>query len=334
MRGGSGDLKGYIVMNSQMTSPIKKIFIFREIMILLVILLAGIVMSLASPVFLTFDNIMAILLGLSIESIVVIGMTILLVSGGFDLSVGATVALSSAVTAMSMLSGIPIIVSIFIGLCVGTLIGIINGLIIAKIKINPFITTLGMMSIVRGLLLVVTKAKNIAGLPAPFKAIGQNNIFGIQYPIIIAIVMITLGDILLRKSRFFRQNYYIGGNEKAALLSGINVQFIKIFNYGLTGFLAALAGIIMTARLGAASVTAGTGLELKVISAVVIGGASLQGGEGTVFGAFLGSLLMAIIVNSLTLLGVDIYWNTLVIGATLLIAVMIDTLNKRRKGLV
>ena len=139
---------------------------------------------------------------------------------------------------------------------------------------------------------------------------------------------------MLRKSRFFRQNYYIGGNERAAILSGIDVDRIKIFNYALTGFLAALAGIVMTARLGAASVTAGTGMELKVISAVIIGGASLQGGEGTVIGAFLGSLLMAIIVNSLSLLGVDIYWNTLVIGATLLLAVTIDTVGKKRRGLL
>ena len=312
----------------------KKIFFFREIMILLVILLAGMIMSFLSPVFLTFDNLMAILLSLSIESIVVIGMTILLVSGGFDLSVGSTVALSSAVTAMSMTSGVPIVISIVFGLCVGTLIGIINGVIVAKMKINPFITTLGMMSVARGFLLVVTRARNIAGLPPAFKALGQNNLFGVQYPIIIAIVFIIVGDTLLRRSRFFRQNYYIGGNERAAVLSGIDVTFLKIFNYALTGFLAALAGIIMTARLGAASVTAGTGLELKVISAVVIGGASLQGGEGTVFGSFLGCLLMAIIVNSLTLLGVDIYWNTLVIGATLLVAVMIDTLGKKRKGLL
>lgn len=315
-------------------SLFKKIIVFREIMILLFIILAAIVMSIASPIFLTFDNIMAILLSLSIESIVVIGMTILMVSGGFDLSVGSTVALSSAVTAMSMTSGVPIVVSIFLGLCVGTVIGIANGLIIAKIKINPFITTLGMMSIVRGILLVVTKARNIAGLPESFKAIGQNKFLGVQYPIIIAVVFIIVGDILLRRSRFFRQNYYIGGNEKAAVLSGINVDFMKIFNYALIGFLAAFAGIIMTARLGAASVTAGTGLELKVISAAVIGGASLKGGEGSVFGGFLGTLLMAIIVSSLTLLGVDIYWNTLVIGATLLIAVMIDTIGKKRKGIL
>lgn len=306
---------------------------FREFMILVVIIGAGVIMSLASPIFLTPLNILANLLSVSIECIVAIGMTVLMVSGGFDMSVGSTVALSGAVAAMAMKAGVPVFLAILVALGVGTLIGIVNGLFIAKVGINPFITTLGMMNVIRGLLLVVTRAKNITGLPASFKIIGQGKVFGIQYPIIIALVLLILGDILLRKSRFFRQNYYIGGNERAARLSGINVDRMKIFNYALTGFFAALAGIVMTARLGAASVTAGTGMELKVISGVIIGGASLQGGEGTVTGAFLGSLLMAIIVNALTLLGVDVYWNTLVIGATLLLAVGIDTLGKKKRGM-
>ena len=139
------------------------------------------------------------------------------------------------------------------------------------------------------------------------------------------------GDILLRHSRFLRQNYFIGGNEKTARLSEIPVNKMKIFNYTMTGLFAGLGGIILTSRLGAASVTTGTGLELKVITAVIIGGASLAGGEGTVIGAFLGSLLTALIVNALTLLGVDVYWQTFVIGATLLVAVLIDRVGKLRK---
>jgi len=312
---------------------LRKLTGFREFVILLIILLGGVAMSLASPVFLTIDNIKATLLGVSIESIVVIGMTILLVSGGFDLSVGSIVALAGAVTAMCLTQGCPVILAVAAGLVLGTAIGTANGLIVAKVGINPFITTLGMMSIVRGALMVVTKGRNISDLPESFKVIGQGNIGGVQNPILIAAILIVVGDLLLRKSRFFRQNYYIGGNERAAVLSGIRVNRMKIFNYALTGFLAALAGVVLTSRLGSASVTAGTGLELKVISAVVIGGASLQGGEGTVLGAFLGALLMAMIVSSLTLLGVDVYWNTLVIGGTLLVAVMIDTISKKRKGL-
>jgi ribose transport system permease protein len=143
---------------------------------------------------------------------------------------------------------------------------------------------------------------------------------------------LVVGDLALRKSRFFRQNYYLGGSERAAVLSGIRVNRMKIFNYVLTGVLAAAAGILMTARFGSASVTMGSGLELQVISGVILGGASLRGGEGTVLGSFLGCILMALIVTSLNLLGVDVYWQRLIIGATLLVAVVIDTLGKRGQG--
>jgi len=290
-------------------------------------------MSFLSPTFMTPGNWSALLLQVSVEVIVAIGMTILLVSGGFDLSVGSTFAISGAVTAMALVSGVPTILAIAMGLLLGTVIGFINGFIIARIGINPFVTTLAMMSIVRGMLLVVTRGGNISGLPADFRFIGEGHLAGVQNPILIGLFLVFVGDILLRKSGFFRQNYYLGGNERAAILSGIRVGRLKIFNYALTGFLAALAGIIMTARLRSASVTAGTGLELKVITAVIIGGASLSGGEGTVFGSFLGALLMGIIVGSLTLLGVDVYWNSLVIGATLLVAVLIDKLGRRRRQL-
>jgi ribose transport system permease protein len=311
---------------------------FREAVLLLIIIVAAACMSVASPDFRTPANLVAVLLGLSLESIVAVGMTILMVSGGFDLSVGSTMALSGAVSAMCLVSGVPVPLAVIIGLAAGMLIGVANGVIIAHVGINPFVTTLGMMSVVRGLLLVVTRGQNITGFPTSFNIIGQGIVSltptgaGLQMPIVLAIVMVIVGDVLLRRARFFRQNYYLGGNERAAILSGINVNRLKVFNYALTGLLAALAGIVMTARLGSASVTAGTGLELRVISAVIIGGASLSGGEGTVFGAFLGTLLMALIVDALTILGVDIYWNTLVIGATLLIAVTIDTVSKRRRG--
>jgi len=304
---------------------------FREFMILAIVVAGCIVMWLTTPIFMTFANWSALLLQVSVECVVAIGMTILLVSGGFDLSVGSTFALSGAVTAMSIVSGVPPAIALLIGLGTGAAIGFLNGFIIAKIGINPFVTTLAMMSIVRGMLLVTTRGRNISGLPESFRVLGQGSVYGIQNPIWIALLMVLIGDILLRKSRFFRQNYYLGGNERAATLSGIKVERLKIFNYAFTGVLAAFAGILMTARLGAASVTAGTGLELKVISAVIIGGASLKGGEGTILGSFLGSLLMGILVGALTILGVDVYWNTLVIGATLLLAVLIDTFGRHRR---
>jgi ribose transport system permease protein len=323
---------------------------FREFMLMAIIVAAAAAMSFASEYFFTAANIWAMLLNISVTCIIAIGMTVLLVSGGFDLSVGSTLALAGAVTAICLTSGWGVLMAVAAGLLVGATVGAINGLIIAKIGINPFITTLGMMGVVRGLLHVIVNAfahgSNVTGLPAEFTVIGQGKLMtvenaagevvfgGIQYPIIVALVLVILGDVLLRKSRLLRQNYYIGANEKAARLSGIPVDRMKIFNYALTGLLAAAAGILMTARLGAATVTAGLGVELKVIAAVIIGGASLQGGEGTVLGAFLGALLMSIIVSSLTLLNVDPSFTDLVIGATLLVAVMIDTLSKKFKGVL
>lgn len=186
-----------------------------------------------------------------------------------------------------------------------------------------------MMSLLRGLVLVVSGGQNVSGLPKSFTVIGQGTVWGIQFPIIISLAIVVAGHFFLSRTRFFRQNYYIGGNEKAAVLSGINVKRMKVFNFAFIGFLAALAGIIITARLGSASTTAGKGLELRVISAVIIGGASLKGGEGTILGAFLGTLLMSIIISSINLLGIDLNWVDFVLGATLLIAVMADVLSKR-----
>ncbi len=235
---------------------------------------------------------------------------------------------SSAATLMA--AGLPVPIAVLAGLALGAAVGLFNGFIIGKIGINPFVTTLSSLSLFRGLTLFLTRGKNISGLPDSFKEIGQATVLGVQTPIIIAGVLIIVGDLMLRRFRFFRQSYYIGGNERAARLSGINVDWLKILAYTFTGLFAGLAGVVLTSRLGAASMTAGTGLELRVITAVIIGGASLQGGEGTVFGAFLGSLLMALITNALTLLGVDVYWQTFVIGATLLTAVLIDQLGKKR----
>jgi len=273
------------------------------------------------------------LLGMSIEVIIAVAMTNLLVSGGFDLSVGSVVGFVGAVTAKLLVTGFPVPVAVLIGILVGGAIGLFNGFVVAKLGINAFVTTLASLSMFRGLTLVIAQGQNIANLPEAFRSIGQATLFGIQSPVIIAVVIIILGDIMLRRSRFFRQSYYIGGNEKAARLSGIPVDRMKVLAYFLTGLFAGIAGIVMTARLGSASMTAGTGLELRVLTATIIGGASLQGGEGTVVGSFLGALLMALITNALTLLGVNIYWQTFVIGATLLGAVTVDRLGKMRTDL-
>jgi ribose transport system permease protein len=310
---------------------IKQMMRQREFMIFVIVVGMFIIMSFASPYFLNKGNLLALLLGLSLEALIAVAMANLMVSGGFDMSVGSIVAFTGAAVAMLMKLGFPVPAAVCAGLIIGAMVGLFNGFIVAIIGINPFVTTLASLSLFRGLTMIITQGKNISPLPKNFNAIGQTMLLGIQSPIWITVIFIIIGDILLRKSRFFRQNYFIGGNEKTARLSGIAVNKMKVLNYLFTGLFAGFAGIILTARLGAASVTAGTGLELKVITAVIIGGASLAGGEGTVLGAFLGSLLTALIVNALTLLGVDVYWQTFVIGATLLAAVLIDRLGKIRR---
>jgi len=311
---------------------LRRLTSIREFMLLIIIIAMFILMTILSPIFLTAENLLAVLLGLSVQVIVAVGMTNLLVSGGFDLSVGSIMALSGAICAMCLLNDVPIVISILLGLLVGVAVGFLNGFIVAVLGINPFITTLGTMMGMRGMLLVITGARNVYGLPEPFLAIAQTKVVGIQSLTVIAVILMIIGDIILRKTRFFRQNYYIGSNERSANLSGINVKRMKIFNYVLSGFLTAIAGVLFTSRLNSASTTAGVNLEFQVITAVIIGGASLNGGEGTVLGAFLGALIMGLVSDALTLLGVEVYWNQVVIGSTLLLAVIIDHFNQKRKA--
>lgn len=291
-------------------------------------------MFIVSDVFLNKANIEAILLGLSVEGTIAVGMVILLISGGLDLSVGSTLAFAGVVTGLALTSlGLPAVAAILLGLLSALAVGLINGLLVAKLKINPFITTLGMMITVRGLLLVLAKGRAVLNLPESFTVIGQGRLFGIQYPIYVMLAVVIIGDMLMRNSRFFRQSYYIGGNERAARLSGINVDLVKIFNYCLVAVLAGVAGLMITGRFGSSSLTVGTGVELRVITATIIGGASLSGGEGSVFGAFLGALFMAVLANALNLLGVDVYWQNFVTGLIFIIAVVVDVINERRKSL-
>jgi ribose transport system permease protein len=304
---------------------------YRESVLILVIVLFGLCMTLASPVFLSWRNIEAILLALSVEATIAIGMVILLISGGLDLSVGSTLAFTGVVSGLALNAGFPVILAVLLGLLAAAAVGMVNGLLVSKMKINPFITTLGMMISIRGLLLVIAKGRAVLNLPESFTVIGQGRLFSVQYPIYIMVALVIIGDILMRNSRFMRQHYYIGGNEKAARLSGINVDRVKIFDYCMVAVLAGVAGLLITARFGSSSVTVGSGLELRVITAAIIGGASLSGGEGSVLGAFLGALFMGVLANSLNLLGVDVYWQGLITGLILIIAVVFDVINERHK---
>jgi ribose transport system permease protein len=304
----------------------------REFALVVVLLIMGTAMTIASPVFLDMGNLEAILVALSVEGTIAVGMMILLISGGFDLSVGSVVGFTGVVTGLSLQAGMPVVPAILTGLIAALAVGLLNGLLVAKMEINPFITTLGMSIAIRGLLLVLAHGRAVLNLPPAFTVIGQGSVFGLQIPILVMLAIVIIGDILMRNWRFFRQNYYIGGNEKAAGLSGINVDFVKIANYCVVALLAGVAGILTTARFGTSSVTFGTGVELRVITATIIGGASLSGGEGSVFGAFLGALFMGVLANALNLLGVDAYWQNLITGLILILAVLFDVLNERRKN--
>jgi len=313
-------------------SSLRSLIVFREFAMLLVLVIFGIVMSMLSPIFMTRGNVEAILLGLSVEGIIAIGMVVVLISGGFDLSVGSTLAFAGVVTGLGLTAGMAASVAILVGLLAALGVGLVNGLLIAKMKINPFIATLGMMITIRGLLLVLASGRAVLNLPDSFTIIGQGRLFGLQYPIYVMLVLVILGDLMLRNSRFLRQNYYLGGNRRAAWLSGINVDLVIIVDYCIAALLAGIAGLLITARLGSSSLTVGTGTELRVITAAILGGASLSGGEGSVLGAFLGALFMGVLANALNLLGVDVYWQNLITGLILIVAVVVDVVNERRKN--
>jgi len=322
-----------MTQSNRFAQTLRSITAYREFILVLVLFVMTLLMTLVSPVFLSKANVEAILLSLSVEATIAVGMVILLIAGGLDLSVGSTLAFTGVVAGLCLtVLKLPAPLSIFIGLVAALLIGAVNGLLISKLKINPFIATLGMQITVRGLTLVLASGKAVLNLPPAFTVIGQGRLFGIQYPIYVMLVLVIVFDILMRNMRFFRQMYYIGGNEKAARLSGINVDWVQVFNYCLVGVLAGIAGLMITARFGSSSLTVGSGVELRVITATIIGGASLSGGEGSVFGAFLGALFMGVLANALNLLGVDVYWQNFVTGLILIIAVVVDVLNERRKN--
>ena len=310
---------------------LRRLFEQRELAIFLVVLIVAIALNFASPNFLNKANLSALVLGLSFNAIVAVGMTILLISGGFDLSVGSSLALAGAVAGYTMTkldASAP--VAVLFGLGTGAAVGLVNGLIIAKVGVNPLITTLGISQVARGAVFLLTSGLGIPNLPDSFNKMAQGKLFTLQFPIYIMIVVVVAGEILLRRWRFFRQSYFIGGNERSARLSGINVDQVKILNYVLMGVLAGLTGLLLTARMGTASVSAGLGVELQVISACVIGGASLAGGEGSVLGSLLGVVLMALILNGLNLLGINPYWQTIVIGGVLVLTAAADALSRRR----
>jgi ribose transport system permease protein len=303
----------------------------RTYSLTLTILLVGIGAAIAFPqTFPTFGNWSQLLLNLSIDTIVAVGMMLLLVAGVFDLSVGSVVAFSGGLAAYLMLgAGWPVAAALPITLLAMALIGAINGYLIAYQGINPMIQTLAMMGIVRGGALLVSGA-GIQNLPYWFNAISQSRLLGVQMPVWYMVLTVGVFAFLMHKTVFFRRYYYIGGNERAADLSGIRVRRMKLYGFVITSLLAGFAGLLLTSRLGTALPTAGRGLELRVITAVILGGASLSGGHGKIVGALLGAVFMGLVSNVMVLARVSGYWQEIILGLILITAVWSDSALQKR----
>jgi len=318
----------------QKSQIMEKLRNFRELNLIIIIAVIFVIMSFASPYFLTWENIEAILLSFTTNGIVVIGMTVMLIVGGIDVSVGYTMCLAMCISGALFLEGWSPWLAGLVGFATTAVIGLTIGFFVTKVKLNHLITTLSMMGILRGLCYIITKGTPLSlyHLPDDFKFMGVGKIFGIPFAIILFFIIAIICDFLIRRSTLIRIVFYVGSNEKAAMFSGINVDKIKIFVAVLCSSLAGLAGVIYMARFTSATPTFGQGLEMTAISAAVIGGASLTGGKGTVLGAVLGITLLQLVTSSMILLNVNPYWQVFITGLILLTAISLDSLGQMRKN--
>lgn len=293
---------------------------------LLGLIIFSIIVSVLNPRFLSQANILNVLRQTSINSIIAIGMTFVILTGGIDLSVGSILAFCGASMATLLNTGLNPLVSLLLTVGLGLILGFVNGFLVAKMKLQAFIVTLVTMTFLRGATLVFTNGKPITIKDGGilFENIGGGYLFNIPIPIYIMIVLFIGGYYLLTQTKFGRYIYAIGGNEEATKLSGINVVGVKIWVYGVCGALSALAGVILTSRLYSAQPTAGSGYELDAIAAVVLGGTSLSGGVGKVTGTALGAIIIGVLGNALNLLNVSSYYQMMIKAGVILIAVLID----------
>lgn len=293
---------------------------------ILILVLFVVIATLVNPTFISGKNVINIFRAAGFTLISVVGMALILITGGLDLSIGSVYALGALITGECMMGfGLPVPIAICIGIIVGLACGAINGAMVVYMGIPPMIATLGMQYIARGIVSVLTKGVPIYPLSEQFVKIEAIKLFGI-IPVVIpfSIILAILGHLILSKTVFGRSVYAIGGNQEAARISGINIAKTKMYIYIAMGGLASLAGILMSSRLGSAEPSTGTGLEMKVICAAVIGGVSVSGGMGTMFGAALGALFMEALTNSLTVMKISVYWQNVVFGIVLILSVLLD----------
>ncbi len=284
-----------------------------------------------TPHFLTVSNLLNVAQQTSINAVIAVGLTFVIISGGIDLSVGSLVAFSGVVTASLLQRAVPVPLALLAGLVTGLACGLVNGLLITYGRLPPFIATLGLMSVARGGALLYTDGRPVSGFDEEFRWLATGEVLRVPVPVVIMIVVYVIAHFVLRRTPFGRYLFAIGGNEEAALLSGVRVRLHKTVVYGVCGLLSALAAVMLTARLNSAQPIAGINYELDAIAATVIGGTSLLGGQGSVVGTLIGALIMGVLRNGLNLLGVSSFIQQVVIGAVIILAVLLDTAFKRPK---
>jgi ribose/xylose/arabinose/galactoside ABC-type transport system permease subunit len=311
---------------------LRRIITDRPLLLILLIVVLIVAMSIVAPTtFPRWENARVVLLDTAQAGILACGMMMLLISGMFDLSIGGILAFSGIMAGLAAKDlGLPPIVAFLIGCGWGVLLGALNGALVTKFRINALIATLATASIYRGGL-QLTSGAGVTNIGNNFTMFGQTEILGIFSPFWFMAVIVGLFAFLVGRTRYFRQAYYIGGNARAAKLSGINVDRTVFVFFVIMGLLAGLAGALLASRLNTAVVLAGQGVELKVITAVVLGGASLSGGVGTIFGAFLGVLFMSLLQNAMILAKIDPFWQLIVVGIVLLVSVGLDQFARMRR---
>jgi len=316
---------------------LKKFFIrlskINELVLILLVLIIAVITGTINPSFYSPDNIINILRTTSYVVIVAAPCTMLLIMAGLDLSTGSVLGLSGMIAALSLVTfNLPTWLAVLCGICLGALFGLLNGLMVVKFKIPAMIVTLGSLYIARGIMNVLTEGKAVYPLTDEFNNIGSGLILSLPYSIYIAILIVIIVFFVLKHTVYGRYIHAIGGNEDAAKTSGLNVDLIKISVYCLTSIGAAISGVIMTARMASAQISTGQGWELSIIASVIIGGTSLFGGTGSVFGTVVGALLMTMLTNAMIVIRVSAYWQSIVVGVIIILAVGIDQYKRRKSG--
>lgn len=310
---------------------LKKLLKTKEIGIILILVVLSILIQLENPIFLTYSNIIDVCRNTSYTLVIAVGMTFVLIAKGLDLSVGSLTALGGLVSALAMTNGIPIPIAVLLGMMVGAAFGIINAFCIVKLNIPAMIATLGSMYMARGLVMIVTKGSPVFPLPEAFGNFGKGYFLGVPYVVIIAAVLSIIAHWVLSSTTYGRKVYAIGGNAETAKFAGINVAMVTASCYVISGALAALSGILTAARMGSGQPSIGDGTEMTVITAVIIGGTSLNGGAGTILGTVLGALLMNVLTSGMNLVGVSPYWQKFVMGLIIIVAVGADMYQRNRR---